>query len=175
ELVHDGVIAGLRVDHVDGLADPAGYLARLRAAGVDLVWVEKIVEPGEALPPWPVAGTTGYDFLVDADALFVDTRGRAALDAAIDDRPGFHAVAAAAKAEQVRTTFRPEVDRLRRLADLDQLEEGLAALPVYRTYIDADSRTCSAQDAAAIAQLPAPVAAALRGDADVPDEFVVRF
>src|SRR5439155_18303230 len=103
ELVHDGVIAGLRVDHVDGLADPAGYLARLRAEGVDLVWVEKILEPGEALPPWPVAGTTGYEFLVDADALFVDPSGRAALDAVVDDRPGFHAVPAAAQAEPART------------------------------------------------------------------------
>jgi (1->4)-alpha-D-glucan 1-alpha-D-glucosylmutase len=175
ELARDDVIAGVRVDHVDGLADPASYLARLRAAGVDLVWVEKIVEPGETLPPWPVAGTTGYEFLVDADALFVDTRGRAALDAAVGDRPSFHAVAAAAKAEQVQTTFQPEVGRLRRLADLEQLEEGLAALPVYRTYIDAESRACSTQDAAAIAELPPSVAGALRGRNAVPAEFVVRF
>src|SRR5690349_8200533 len=46
ELVRDGVVAGVRVDHVDGLADPAGYLQRLRDAGIERVWVEKIVEPG---------------------------------------------------------------------------------------------------------------------------------
>ena len=68
ELVRDGVVSGVRVDHVDGLADPAGYLQRLREAGVEHVWVEKIVEPGEMLPAWPVEGTTGYDFLVDVDA-----------------------------------------------------------------------------------------------------------
>jgi len=50
ELVAAGVVAGVRVDHVDGLADPSGYLRRLRDRGVRHVWVEKIVEPGEPLP-----------------------------------------------------------------------------------------------------------------------------
>jgi (1->4)-alpha-D-glucan 1-alpha-D-glucosylmutase len=175
ELVADGVIAGVRVDHVDGLADPAAYLDRLRNAGVAHVWVEKILEPGEALPPWPVEGTTGYEFLVDADALFVDPAGRDALDAATGPRPSFHSVAAAAKSELVRTTFQPEVGRLRRLAELPHLEGGLAALPVYRTYVDPWSGRCSEQDADAIAALPDDVAAALRHRDRVPAEFVIRF
>ena len=77
ELVRDGVVDGLRVDHPDGLADPAGYLARLREAGVQRVWVEKILEPGEPLRDWPVEGTTGYEFANDVTALFVDPAGEA--------------------------------------------------------------------------------------------------
>ncbi len=176
DLVRDGVVAGLRVDHVDGLADPAGYLAQLRSAGIEHLWVEKILEPGEQLPPWPVEGTTGYDFLVDADALFVDPAGQAALDAAVAGRRPFRVVAAEAKAQQVSTTFVPEVDRLRRLADVDGLEAALAALPVYRTYLEPDRRgAASAADRAALEHLPpAFVDALLRPDQTSP-EFVVRF
>ena len=79
ELVRDGVVDGLRVDHPDGLADPAGYLARLRDAGAEHVWVEKILHTGEPLRDWPVEGTVGYEFLNDAAALFVDPAGEAAL------------------------------------------------------------------------------------------------
>ena len=59
ELVGDGLVQGLRIDHPDGLADPRGYLERLRERGVEHVWVEKILEPGERLRDWPVEGTTG--------------------------------------------------------------------------------------------------------------------
>ena len=61
-LVRQGLVDGLRVDHPDGLADPAGYLRRLRDAGVEHVWVEKILDPGERLRDWPVEGTVGYEF-----------------------------------------------------------------------------------------------------------------
>ena len=62
EWVADGSIDGLRVDHVDGLADPGAYLRRLRAlAPAQWIGVEKILGEGEALPPWPVDGTTGYE------------------------------------------------------------------------------------------------------------------
>ena len=64
-LLDDGVIEGLRIDHPDGLADPAGYLERLAGAGAEPIWVEKIVHPGEALRDWPVSGTVGYEFLDD--------------------------------------------------------------------------------------------------------------
>ncbi|MBO0708505.1 MAG: malto-oligosyltrehalose synthase, partial [Candidatus Dormibacteraeota bacterium] len=59
----EGLIDGLRIDHVDGLRDPGQYLARLfERAGGRPIWVEKILERGEELPSdWPVAGTTGYD------------------------------------------------------------------------------------------------------------------
>jgi (1->4)-alpha-D-glucan 1-alpha-D-glucosylmutase len=180
ELVHDGVVAGVRVDHIDGLADPAQYLERLRDAGASLVWVEKILESGERLPPWPVAGTTGYEFLVDADALFVDPAGRPALDAVagFDARAsahGFADLAATAKRAQVATTFQPELARLEQIAPLPRLDEALAALPVYRTYIRPGAEEVSDADRLAIAALPEPVADALLGRAPVPDELVVRF
>lgn len=81
ELVRDGVVDGLRIDHPDGLADPAAYLERLSAA-TDGRWtvVEKILGRTEPLPAgWAVAGTTGYDALHRIDGLFVDPMGAAEL------------------------------------------------------------------------------------------------
>jgi len=90
-LARDGRITGLRIDHIDGLYDPEEYLERLRKtlaqatgapAGPDpyYVVVEKILEHQENLPAsWPVAGTTGYDFLTMVDGLFVDAQGLGAL------------------------------------------------------------------------------------------------
>ncbi|WP_328552830.1 malto-oligosyltrehalose synthase [Streptomyces sp. NBC_00358] len=81
ELLDDGVIDGLRVDHPDGLADPDAYLRRLHeATGGRWTVVEKILADGEPLPPaWPVAGTTGYDALRQVDGLFTDTAGASML------------------------------------------------------------------------------------------------
>jgi (1->4)-alpha-D-glucan 1-alpha-D-glucosylmutase len=72
--VADDEIAGLRIDHPDGLVDPAGYLRWLREIARDQwIVVEKILEPGEALPgDWPVAGSTGYDAMREVNGLFVD-------------------------------------------------------------------------------------------------------
>ena len=78
ELVEEGLVQGLRIDHPDGLADPRGYLERLPRVPV---WVEKIVEPGEQLRDWPVEGTTGYEFANDVTALFVDPAGEEPLTA----------------------------------------------------------------------------------------------
>ncbi|MFJ8669416.1 malto-oligosyltrehalose synthase [Streptomyces sp. NPDC093600] len=78
ELVRDGVIEGLRIDHPDGLADPQGYLERLREVTDGRCWtvVEKILTGTEPLPAdWPVAGTTGYDALRYVDGVFVDPVG----------------------------------------------------------------------------------------------------
>jgi (1->4)-alpha-D-glucan 1-alpha-D-glucosylmutase len=72
KLVQEGTISGLRIDHIDGLYDPAQYLNRLRehAPEVYLV-VEKILEPHEELPiNWPIQGTTGYDFLNQVNGIF---------------------------------------------------------------------------------------------------------
>ncbi|MGH8920529.1 MAG: alpha-amylase family glycosyl hydrolase, partial [Actinomycetes bacterium] len=81
--VTEGDVDGLRVDHPDGLADPAGYLRRLREHAPDAwIVVEKILEPGEELPPsWPVHGSTGYDALAEIDGILVDRRGEAAFTA----------------------------------------------------------------------------------------------
>ncbi|MEV5353686.1 malto-oligosyltrehalose synthase [Streptomyces sp. NPDC052693] len=77
ELLHEGVIDGLRIDHPDGLADPDGYLTRLHeATGGRWTVVEKILADGEHLPAsWPVAGTTGYDALRHVDGVFTDPAG----------------------------------------------------------------------------------------------------
>ncbi|MFJ1588941.1 malto-oligosyltrehalose synthase [Kitasatospora albolonga] len=81
ELLSDGVLDGLRIDHPDGLADPAAYLRRLNeATGGRWTVVEKILTGDEHLPPgWAVAGTTGYDALHRIDGLFTDPAGAAEL------------------------------------------------------------------------------------------------
>lgn len=95
-LYEQGLIDGLRIDHVDGLADPAGYCAKLRrrleelaprrpgwaTPGPALVIVEKILAPGEALPAgWGVDGTTGYDFMDQVNAVLHDGAAEPALAA----------------------------------------------------------------------------------------------
>ncbi|MGH8917366.1 MAG: alpha-amylase family glycosyl hydrolase, partial [Actinomycetes bacterium] len=81
--VAEGDVDGLRVDHPDGLTDPAGYLHRLREHAPDAwILVEKILEPGEKLPgSWPVDGTTGYDALAEVDGVLIDPAGEAAFTA----------------------------------------------------------------------------------------------
>ena len=76
-----GAIRGLRVDHIDGLRDPAGYLNKLQerlitsqppGSGPSYLLVEKILSHNESLPEdWPVSGTTGYEYLNAANGLFV--------------------------------------------------------------------------------------------------------
>jgi (1->4)-alpha-D-glucan 1-alpha-D-glucosylmutase len=164
-LVREGLVDGLRVDHPDGLADPAGYLRRLRGEGAERVWVEKILDPGERLRDWPVEGTVGYEFLNDAAALFVDPTGQNTLDSLYGGSP-FDPTEA--KLSQAMTTFAPEVDRLRRLHDAPELERALSMLPVYRTYIppveQADREALEGN----------PLRELLLGDA-APKEFVTRF
>jgi (1->4)-alpha-D-glucan 1-alpha-D-glucosylmutase len=78
--VADGSVDGLRVDHVDGLADPAGYLVRLRELAPHAwIGVEKILAEGEALPDWPVDGTTGYEAGALLTRLFTAAEGEAPL------------------------------------------------------------------------------------------------
>jgi (1->4)-alpha-D-glucan 1-alpha-D-glucosylmutase len=140
-LVGEGLVDGLRIDHPDGLADPAGYLEALRDGGVAHVWVEKILDPGEPLRDWPVEGTVGYEFLVDVTALFADPAGEAPLTALWEELSGdarpFADWALEAKREQVRGPFAADVEWLARLwpGGAGALEDALVALPVYRTYI----------------------------------------
>jgi (1->4)-alpha-D-glucan 1-alpha-D-glucosylmutase len=182
-LVKEGVVDGLRVDHPDGLADPAGYLQRLRDAGAERVWVEKILEANEELRDWPVSGTVGYEFLNDAQALFVDPAGEAPMTALYRELTGerrrFHELADEAKLEQATGTFKPEVERLRRVEDVPDLEQSLAALPIYRTYVVPPSTVTDADrvalDAARERYMPDEVAARLTLDAPAKPEFVTRF
>ena len=184
ELLSDGVVYGVRVDHPDGLADPAGYLRRLRERGVEHVWVEKILERDEEPRDWPVDGTVGYEFLGDVTALCVDAAGEAALSDLYAQLTGetrtFEAVAIEAQVQQATTTFAREVARLRNLLESvppTQLADALAALPIYRTYVepwsgrveDADRR---ALEAGGIdGRLRAVLLLRERGH----DEFVTRF
>ena len=71
---------GLRVDHIDGLFDPTGYLKKLRSlvGEESYLVVEKILEHDEQLPEeWPVQGSSGYAFLADVNQLFTSVPGRA--------------------------------------------------------------------------------------------------
>lgn len=76
-LLASGDVTGLRIDHVDGLHDPLAYLRRLRRrARAPYVVVEKILGHDEELrDDWPVAGTTGYEFLNELGDVFVDPEG----------------------------------------------------------------------------------------------------
>jgi len=182
ELVRDGVLDGVRVDHPDGLADPAGYLRRLRDAGVEHVWVEKILAVGERLRDWPVDGTVGYEFLVDVGALFVDPGAEATLtelwkSVSGDGRP-FEEVALTSQLELARGTFAREVDRLRDLLGRDApIAEALASLPVYRTYVEPWSGTVAEEDRAAVAasRMAPELARILLLEERGHDEFVTRF
>src|SRR3954470_13625711 len=154
ELVADGVLDGLRVDHPDGLADPAGYLHRLRERGVEHVWVEKILHPGEPLRDWPVEGTVGYEFLNDATALFVDPASEDEMTDLFAQLTGedrtFREVALEAQVQQATTTFAREVARLRELHDVPGIADALAALPVYRTYVEPWSGRVAPEDREAV-------------------------
>ncbi|MQA79541.1 MAG: malto-oligosyltrehalose synthase [Streptosporangiales bacterium] len=152
DLVAAGDIQGLRVDHPDGLADPRGYLRRLRAAAPDAwVVVEKILGVDEALPAdWPCDGTSGYDVLRAVDDVFLDAPGLDALTRLHEDVTGEHrgwdAVAAEAKRDVLGEVLTAERARLAALVgpclpahDEDllarALDELLVAMPVYRTYV----------------------------------------
>ncbi|MCA1833166.1 MAG: malto-oligosyltrehalose synthase [Actinomycetota bacterium] len=155
ELVEAGRVTGLRVDHVDGLRDPTGYLERLRGAvGPDVpIWVEKILGDDETLPPeWPVQGTTGYEFASALGDVFVDPDGVEELrvfGASFSERPeDFEELAAKKQRQVMDQLFSGQLGSV--VADLraalgphasdDEslraaLAEVTARLPVYRTYI----------------------------------------
>jgi (1->4)-alpha-D-glucan 1-alpha-D-glucosylmutase len=185
-LARDGVVDGLRVDHPDGLAHPAGYLQRLRDGGARHVWVEKILDPDERLRDWPVEGTVGYEFLNDVAALFVDPAGEAPLTRLWEEVAGsaqaFGEVAARAKLEQATGTFGPEVERLVREldppGDVQVLARAVSSLPVYRTYVQPATGRVADEDRQAVAGahgMDPDVARKLLLDEPAPPAFVLRF
>ncbi|MGB8842831.1 MAG: malto-oligosyltrehalose synthase [Aliidongia sp.] len=164
-LVEDGSIDGLRIDHIDGLADPKAYLERLdraiRSYGREpYILVEKILAEGETLPQsWPVAGSTGYDRLGAIDRLFYDEAGADYLIGRYRRATGRTAAPGAmlrsAKRRFLETEYRSEIGRLARgahrlaatrpglrdrpLALFEQaFRDIIAVLPVYRCYVDRD-------------------------------------
>ena len=96
ELLRDGCVDGLRIDHVDGLYDPGDYLDRLQARARDVrpdlfadgghlyLIVEKILGLDESLPAWPVDGTTGYEFMAMVNELFVNRANERAMNDAFE-------------------------------------------------------------------------------------------
>ena len=162
DLEEDDLLDGVRVDHVDGLADPAGYLADLRETMGPAAWilVEKILVGDEVLAPsWPVDGTTGYEWITMVDHLFTPPvgeqpftehwrrvaahRGQHELDYHDHEAAGVRAV--------LRTSLRPDLERVARAVAaagaeeprrsgtaaeyVEPLIELTVALGRYRTYL----------------------------------------
>lgn len=150
-LHREGLVDGLRIDHVDGLTDPASYCRTLRARLAPGAWlvVEKILLRGESLrADWGCDGTTGYDFMDEVSALQHDAEGEKLLgDAwhALSGRPAdFSDEEQAARREILARSFGAQLDacatgfaggELARPALRRVLAELLAHFPVYRTYI----------------------------------------
>ena len=164
--VHDDGVIGLRVDHPDGLADPRQYFDRLRDAVGPTTWIlaEKILEPGETLQPWPIAGTTGYDAMTEVAHAFVDPDAAADITAGYLGRTGDsmsmaqHGVVA--KRMVAADLFPAEMTRLIALLDpvddestVAALSEIAAQLRVYRTYLpDGMDELARAIEAAQVSQ-----------------------
>ncbi len=159
EMIEAGRVDGIRVDHVDGLADPGGYLERLarEAPRGAPIWIEKILGPGEVLPErWPVEGTTGYDFTHLVGAVLTDPAGEGPLTNAyhafIGQAPDIRRILAEAKRAVLTWNLAAELERLTGWAlkaaaedptardwGPDTLRRALVAvclaMPVYRTYL----------------------------------------
>lgn len=151
--VRDDLVDGVRVDHPDGLGDPARYLRNLRELIGPDRWlvVEKVLAVGEPLDPTlPIDGTTGYDALAEYGGVFVDPAGAPALTAlaaragAPGDRTWLDEHATELRRNVARGALAPEIGRLTRavlrdsptFCNPDQLREAvievLAQMPVYR-------------------------------------------
>ena len=186
----DGLVDGLRIDHPDGLSDPAGYLGWLRELVGPDAWVviEKILAVDEPLDPsLPVAGTTGYDALREIGGLFIDPGGAGPLTALFESTGVTYEhmpqLARRLKADAVTDTLGSELARLCRVIGSDdaRLPDAVAALvsriPVYRFDYPSLSGvlpTAIAETAAAqpeLAETLAIVAAAL----SLSREVAVRF
>ncbi|GHC29528.1 malto-oligosyltrehalose synthase [Kushneria pakistanensis] len=138
ELIERGLIDGVRLDHVDGLADPAGYCRLLRARVDEAatrrpggapetpmpIFVEKILEGNESLPlDWGVTGTTGYEFMNAVSKLQHDPEGEAPLKALWQSLSGrehsFEAEVARARRELIHSALATEFERtVRALSDV---------------------------------------------------------
>ncbi|MBB6083016.1 malto-oligosyltrehalose synthase [Castellaniella defragrans] len=165
DLYGEGLLDGLRIDHIDGLAEPGAYLRRLRAAlqaaapdRNPYLVVEKILAPGETPDRrWPIEGTTGYDFMDDAGALLHAPAARRPLLAfwrACGGSPHRHArqlraIRASLLDRQMAGEFRALVQAWAAAARHDPrarrwgtdawrrlLRTWLAGFPVYRSYAE---------------------------------------
>jgi (1->4)-alpha-D-glucan 1-alpha-D-glucosylmutase len=167
--VQQGWVQGLRIDHPDGLRDPGQYFRRLRESCPG-AWIiaEKILGPGEKIPlDWPVAGTTGYDFLNLINALFVDPKGEEALTRFYGDFAGvdtdYTVLVRECKRLVLTKLLESELNRLTslfvaicerhrrhrdytRYALREALCETAVYFPVYRSYVSAPKGRVSEAD-----------------------------
>ncbi|MEX1048212.1 MAG: malto-oligosyltrehalose synthase [Akkermansiaceae bacterium] len=175
EILHSAPIDGLRIDHPDGLRDPAKYFTDLRqATSNQWLLVEKILGPREMLPnSWPVDGTTGYDFLQRVGGLFISSKDEASISDFYADFTGnampYGALVRSKKRRVLTQAFAADIRRLvellkticdhvplkvdysRRLLH-ELLTEILANFPIYRTYVNPARGEITAQDREAIHQ-----------------------
>lgn len=159
-LIADGLADGLRIDHIDGLLDPKGYLEKLRAHAPRPIYlvVEKILAPHEPLrADWPVDGTTGYEIGAQLTRLLTRAESEAEVTAThrnvVGDTSEPAAEAYRCKLRVMDNELAAELATLARLlasvawstaatGDLTEpglrraLRETIAHLAVYRTYID---------------------------------------
>jgi (1->4)-alpha-D-glucan 1-alpha-D-glucosylmutase len=156
ELVEQGMIDGLRIDHVDGLYDPQAYLERLQQKQVYVV-VEKILAAYERLPQtWPVHGTTGYEFAALTTSWLVcneyEVRMTRRYRQFTESSQTFEEIAYDGRRLVMRSSLAAEIEvlatQLDRIAQLDRhtadftraaireaIREVIACFPVYRTYV----------------------------------------
>ena len=169
DLLRRNRVQGLRVDHIDGLRAPKEYLHRLQTLGAGPVWVEKILGPEERLSQdWPIAGSTGYDFLAWTQGVLTDPAGAEAMRddfARLNGDREPEALAFEAKEQVLYEEFEGDLHNvaavLRQLAahfpagrDMlgSRLENALAAvlagMPIYRLY--GEHETLSGQESVAV-------------------------
>lgn len=164
----EGIVDGVRIDHPDGLADPASYLIWLRELVGPEAWIviEKILAVDEALEPTlPVAGTTGYDVLREVGGLFVDPTGEAALTELVGssgvDYGAMPDMLAQLKIRAATDTLGSELARLRRSivatagADDPLLPDAVAALLTHIDVYRCDYQSLSAVLSTALAKTQA--------------------
>ncbi|HWT29917.1 MAG TPA: malto-oligosyltrehalose synthase, partial [Propylenella sp.] len=195
ELIAAGHVQGVRLDHIDGLADPKTYLQRLQETigGEEPFYllVEKILGPGEVLrPTWPVAGTTGYEFIQALSGLFVDPSSATALNEAYEAFLGgasdYARMVLETKRRILTRNLAGELEFLRDLAKAlaerdattrdygpDSLRRAIlefaAALPVYRTYVNVEG-----PDETDL-QIIAAAVEAVKAAREVEDEGAIEF
>ncbi|ACK52281.1 malto-oligosyltrehalose synthase [Methylocella silvestris BL2] len=162
-MIEEGVIDGLRIDHIDGLLDPKAYLDRLRASVERPFYlvVEKILAPYEALrDDWQVDGTTGYDFANLVLGILINPAGEAGFTQTYKSFAGvdapFSKIAYASKIRIMENEMSSELNTLgqdaARIARQNPetvdftkpilqraIKQIVACFPVYRTYVDFNS------------------------------------
>ncbi len=182
-MVAEGQLTGIRVDHPDGLVDPREYFERLRAmAPTAWLLAEKILEPGEQMPGWPVQGTSGYDAMTEVNQVFVDPSAERAMTDLYTELTGdtrtMHEAVREGKRHVVATLFGSELSRIAALApelDADRVRAALGELavhfPVYRSYLpegeaDLDAAVAGASADPAVAETLARLSPRLHDPAD---------